>query len=161
MRNQKGQTLVEALIALGVATIIVSAMAVAAITAVNNADFSKYQNQATHYAQQGMEILRQKSQISWSDFVSHAGTVTWCLDQNTTTLRDSGAAPCTKNIDNFFVREVEVNLESTSNSPCENNVQANVSVSWTDGKCGSSTVYCHNVILNSCIANINAAPAIR
>jgi type II secretory pathway pseudopilin PulG len=158
MRNQKGQSLIEALVALGIATIVVSAIAIATITAVNNADFSKYQNQASNYAQQGMEILRQQSQADWSSFVSKAGAINWCLDYDTVTLRNPGATPCSKNINNFFVRTVQLS-SGIGGSACEGNVQANVVVSWTDGKCASSTDYCHNVTLTSCIANLSEVPA--
>jgi len=58
--NQKGQGLVEALIALGAAVIIIAAITIAVITAVSNSDFSTEQNLATGFAQQGMEIVRQK-----------------------------------------------------------------------------------------------------
>jgi hypothetical protein len=104
MMNQKGQSLVEALIALGVATIVVSAMAVAAITAVNNADFSKYQNLATQYAQQGVEIVRQQSQTDWNIFyTNYVGSWpsgrSWCLSQNLT-WSPMPVTGCTKNINN-------------------------------------------------------------
>ena len=88
--NEKGQSLVEALIALGVAVIVVSAMAVAAITSVNNADFSKYQNLATNYAQQGLEVMRQQAQSNWAFFASQvplyssgSSGETYCLNQTT------------------------------------------------------------------------------
>ena len=55
--NQKGQGLLEALVALSAAVIIIAGMTIAAITAVSNSDFAKYQSLATDYAQQGMEIV--------------------------------------------------------------------------------------------------------
>ena len=171
--NEKGQSLVEALIALGVATIVVSAMAVASITAVNNSDFSKYQNLATDYAQQGIEILRQQSQTNWNAFKSQAPVSpgsSYCLDQGSSTLVPLASRPagCGKNISGqngagFFVRQVMLMTttvvyatQSYANSACNNGtVQATVSVAWTDGKCSSSTAYCHNVTLESCFTNHN------
>ncbi len=171
MMNQKGQSLVEALIALGVATIVVSAMAVVAITAVNNADFSKYQNLATHYAQQGIEIVRQQSQTDWNAFSSQVGGSPgklYCLDQDKTELDLPPLGSCAKNINDqnnkpFFVRDVTLtqlsyipNLTPGPAYPaCNGIVQATVRVSWTDGKCSSATDYCHKVSLKSCFANIN------
>lgn len=165
--NEKGQSLVEALIALGVATIVVAAMAVAAITAVNNSDFSKYQDLATNYSQEGIEILRQQSQTSWSAFYGKVGQSpnesTYCFAQNATNLADLVAAPtgcATKNINSFFVREVKliqlpgVPVNDINAPACSGIVQVIVNVSWTDGKC-SSGVFCHNVTLKSCLTNIN------
>ena len=168
--NEKGQSLVEALIALGVAAIVVSAMAVAAITSVNNADFSKYQNLATNYAQQGLEVLRQQAQSNWSLFTTQVPAYspefsgkTYCLDQTVplqlSPLNSLGACDPTPNVidngKNFFLREVTLTQTASSDLTCHGSVLANVSVAWTDGKCGSVTTYCHNVTLQSCFANIN------
>jgi len=176
MINQKGQSLVEVLIALGVATIVVSAMAVAAITSVNNADFSKYQNVATQYAQEGIEVVRQKSQTDWTTFRStyvgeapdHPTGLVWCLDQGTTMLDASPLSGCAKNIRDqnsrlFFVRDVTLTATqfiayTTPNvvhPACNGTVQATVRVAWTDGKCSGPNDYCHAVVLNSCFTNLN------
>jgi hypothetical protein len=171
MINEKGQSLVEALIALGVAAIVVSAMAVAAITAVNNSDFSKYQNLATNYAQQGMEIVRQKSQSNWTAFYGFVGQSpnisTYCLDQGSTTFisRPTG---CGQNINDqnnkpLFVRQVMLTQLAYIAHPtpnvvdpaCNGSVQATINVSWTDGKCLKG-VFCHKVVLDSCFTDINA-----
>ena len=179
MKNQKGQSLVEALIALGAAAIIVSAITVASITAVNNADFSKYQNLATQYAQQGMEILRQQAQTDWNNtFYKKAGDSSsnnsyWCLDQSNS-FSQAVNFVCNQNINNekgkpFFVREVILlrvpytpPTPPNDNIACNGNVKATVEVSWTDGKCPpvvtDNNHYCHNVTLDSCFANINGVP---
>lgn len=163
MMNQKGQSLVEAVVALAVAIIVVSAMAVAAITALNNADFSKYQNLATQYAQQGIEIVRQQSQTDWNNFSSNQ-LGSWCLAQNSINLDSlpTGMTVCAPNIklqqtntNSFFVRQVTIAQTGPADLGCHGTVKATVSVSWTDGKCSSATDYCHNVILNSCFANLN------
>jgi hypothetical protein len=158
--NTKGQSLVEALIALGAAAVVVSAMAVAAITAVNNADFSKYQNLATHYAQQGIEVIRQKSQLDWIYFSTSSGT--FCLNQDSEFFLPSIGLPlpCNKNINlngkAFFVRQVVL---TPAGSPCDNGAHVAVAVKWTDGKCASGS-FCHKVNLESCISNIDAVPTI-
>jgi Tfp pilus assembly protein PilV len=149
--NQKGQGLIEALIALGAAVIIVSAITIAVITAVSNSDFAKYQNLATGYAQQGMEIVKQKSQLDWNAISTYSGT--WCLPQGTTDFYPAlGAYTCPLNVDNQFVRQ----LEFSQNYPsCNNtNTQVEVTVKWTDGKCSGASNFCHHVVLDSCIADI-------
>jgi Tfp pilus assembly protein PilV len=173
--NQKGQGLIEALIALGAAVIIIAAMTIAVITALNNADFSSYQNLATNYAQQGIEIIQQKSQLSWTDTSKYQGI--YCLSQGVTNVVPipAGEEDCPVNVDNKFVRELDF-IKITPQLDCANSTtpccfqgpqnincaltpelcssQVNVTVKWTDGKCSSSSDFCHQVVLNSCITDI-------
>lgn len=154
MRNSKGQSLIEALIALSAAVAVISAIAIAVIASINNADFSKNQNLAAQYAQQGMEILKQQSGSDWTTFSGYSGT--YCLAENSTTLTPQGVA-CTLNISTTFVRQVSI---SQANSNCSGGAQVVVSVAWADGKCTSNlNPYCHNVTLNSCLANVDAKSA--
>jgi Tfp pilus assembly protein PilV len=182
--NQKGQSLIEALIALGAAVIIVAAITIAVITAVGNSDFSKYQNLATGYAQQGIQIVTQKSQLDWVDTATYSGT--WCLPQGTTDFYTAlGGASCSINVADKFVRELDftkVPPSCDTSTPCCSpdaqyaaaaaadsdfcavgpthhselcSSQIKVTVKWTDGKCSESLDFCHHVILDSCITDIN------
>ena len=178
MINQKGQSLVEALIALGVASIVVSAMAVAAITAVNNSDFSKLQSLATNYAQQGIEIVRQQSQTNWTTFDDLAGAwdnpSSYCLAQKTPPSFDKPGVLCDLSAPNiedqngklFFVRVVSLrhikfNILYTTPSivhpgcSVSGSIDAITTVSWTDGKCSGGSL-CHDVTLESCFVDINS-----
>lgn len=131
--SQKGQTLIEVVAALGVSLVVISAMTVAVITALSTAQFSKNQNLATQYAQQGMEIMREKSNTEFNTFTSSA---TYCLSKNSTTLVASGGTSCTANIDSTFVRQVTVEPGSTDcNSGGSGGTKITVTVSWTDSKC--------------------------
>src|SRR3989338_6084252 len=65
-KKQSGQTLLEALVALATAVVIISAMTVTVLSSLNNAQFSKNQNQATLYAQQGIEFLKNQAQYNWN-----------------------------------------------------------------------------------------------
>lgn len=150
MKNQLGQSLIEALVALGAAVIVISAVVIAVIAAQNNADFSKNQNLATQYAQQGMEVLRQQSETSWQTFSTYSGS--YCLDEGSTTLSSSGGSSCSVNISNFFVRSITINQ---NNAGCSGGAKVSVIVAWADGKCNASNLYCHNVTLDSCLTNIN------
>lgn len=150
--NEKGQSLVEALVALAAAAVIVSAIAIAVITSVNNSDFSRNQNTATQYAQEGIEILRNLSQTNWANFSTFSGT--YCLAQDSTTLTIPSGASCTQNVATNYVRQVVITQGSGS---CSGNTKVAVTVSWSDGKCtSSSNPFCHTVVLDSCLANINS-----
>lgn len=77
-KNQLGQTLLEVVIALATAIVVISAMAVIVVSSLNNAQFSKNQNQATQYAQQGIEFLKNLSDTDWASFAA-SPTGNYCL----------------------------------------------------------------------------------
>lgn len=168
MMNQQGQSLVEALIALGAAVLIISAITVAVITAVSNSDYSKYQNLATSYAQQGIEIVQQKSQLDWNSVSGLNGT--YCLSNapvGTTTLTQAQQSDkCPVNITNTSMQFSRLVKFTPNSNNCQNNdgsanMQIEVTVEWTDGKCSSTPAnldFCHHVMLDSCLANIYGIP---
>ena len=162
--SESGQTLLEALIALATAVVIISAMTVMVFSSLNNAQFSKNQNQATQYAQQGIEFLKNLAQSDWVTFAAYSGS--YCLSQDSTTLISKldppGCAQSSYIINNLFVREVTIynDSDSTNNkcTPLQNSVLVTVSVGWADNKCtDSSDVYCHKIPLSSCIYNSTTA----
>jgi len=77
-KKQLGQTLLEALIALSTAVVIISAMTVIVLSSLSNAQFSRNQNQATLYAQQGIEFLKNLAQSDWASFTANT-QVNYCL----------------------------------------------------------------------------------
>jgi len=155
MIKEKGQTLLEAMIGLGVAIVVVSAIVVAIISSLNNTQFSKNQNLANHYAQEGMEIVRKIRDSSWSVFLGYNSTY-YCLLQNSVTPTLRGANGCSQNV-GIFVREIDIEHASSS---CNGASRVTTVVSWSDSKCTSTQdVYCHKSTLISCFANNNAVKA--
>jgi hypothetical protein len=177
--NNKGQGLIEALIALGAAVIIISAITVAVITAVHNSDFSKYQNLATGFAQQGIETVKQQSQLDWVDTATYSGTL--CLFQGTTSFSPPVNNVCAPmDAGSMYIREInftkippQLSCSNFSSPCCSSSLQpgigapdfcinnpslcssqVTVTVKWTDGKCSSSSPFCHSVKLDSCIQDI-------
>lgn len=53
-----GQSLVEVLIALVVASIAIGALSISTLTGIKNSQFAKNQHQATQFAQEGVELVR-------------------------------------------------------------------------------------------------------
>ena len=155
LRSESGQALLEVLIALTTAVIIISAMTVIVITSLNNAQFSKHQNEATQYAQQGIEILKNQSQSDWSTF-SSKNDINYCLSQsNDLTTRTGTGTSCGLNL-GIFSREVTIyqSLDDLNNNcdPKPDSALITVSVGWADNKCtDSSDQYCHKVKIKSCI----------
>lgn len=159
--NQKGQSLVEALVALGAAVVIVAAITMATITSVKNSDYSKVENLATNYAQQGMELIKQRNELSWSDLSATISASTrWCISQGSTDfLLPAVPTSCGVNIQNSYANFVrQVDFYRNNSSDCNGDTLAEVTVKWSDGKCSGATDYCHHVKLDSCVGNVYSAP---
>jgi prepilin-type N-terminal cleavage/methylation domain-containing protein len=163
--NNQGQTLIEILIAMGIAGVIVTAMTISVTSAINNANYSKNQSLATQYSQEGMEIVKQMQQVNYQTFNALSGR--YCLAQTCSSLTVNGICGknpggnntnCAVNINNnLFIRQVDMLAVGAPLSKCVNSTQATVSVLWTDGKCAMG-VYCHSEQLVSCFSNANTAP---
>ena len=156
MKNEDGQTLIEVLVSFGVAVVLVSAITIAVLSALSNAQFSKNQNLATQYAQQGMEIIKQMQNNDFAAFDALSSGVAYCLDKNSY-LELKRAMTCTF-IDNVFVREAAIEKTSTT---C-GGTKVTVSTLWSDSKCTGTgqDLYCHSAKLVSCLSdsNIMATP---
>jgi len=157
--TQKGQGLIEAIIALSAAVLIISALAMVVLSAVGNSDYTRIQNQATAYAQEELEALKDMSKNDWNNFNAYDGTYCPSADLNLGT-RISGNCQ-TKNVGNIYVRQVDITHPSGGSTPCGSSttgILIKVSVSWNDGRCDSANNYCHSVKLNSCAERINNIP---
>ena len=151
VKSMRGQTLIEALTALGIIAIVITAISVAVTTALSNAEYNQSETLATKYAQQGSEIINQIRDDNYNGFKNYSGT--YCLAQNQTalgTVQPSCSSP------NFgtFIRSVDI-----VQGGCAANVaHVTVTVSFTDGKCQAG-VYCHQVIDDSCFSTSNPIQA--
>lgn len=174
--NQKGQSLIEVLVGMVTMSIIVGAITVVTINALNNAVYSKNQHLATEYAQQGMEIVRNLRDRQYSSFISLNGyycLAKSCTDIHPTAVLSNGnpydpcgpkSLLCQQNVGgenaDIFVRQVFVDPNGTyCQDGTQNNTQGTqvtVNVSWYDQKCGSANIFCHTVQLSSCLSTYNA-----
>lgn len=151
---QKGQSLIEALVALGAAVIIISAITITVISSLNNVEFSRDQNLASQYAKEGLELIRQINQDNSTFLTSLTNKKTYCLGKGETTpIEKVGVEPfsCGQNYNNF-IREIEITPSSVE---CSGNFKIVATVYWTDGKCVGNSSFCHNVILHTCLSSAN------
>ena len=160
--RQKGQTLLEVMLALSIAILIVSAVVASILNALNNEQFGVSQNQATQLAQEGVDLFRNLSQSDWATFTNYGrrdttDAISWCLPQvNPTPIPlGSGCAPNAGNNDRF-VREIKVELNSCiTPTPGITNISGRVTstVKWGDGKCTGTgdDQYCHKTEVVSCM----------
>jgi prepilin-type N-terminal cleavage/methylation domain-containing protein len=148
----KGQTLIEVLIALSIAVVVITAITWLSISSLNNAQSSRNQDQATKYAQEGMELVRKIRNSSYTTFAGYNGT--YCLPKGQTTFSAQGSCT-TPNIDTTFIRSVQIN----ANTGCGVGLsRVVVTVSWSDNKC-TSGAYCRKSELVSCFSTQNPVTA--
>lgn len=161
-KNNKGVILIEAILALGVVVVILTALATALVSSLSSSSFSKDQSLATGFAQEALEIAKNDKDIYYDSFRGLNGT--FCVDELDYTI-NSDQGDCTGNIGRF-TRSIYINQsgEDARTNPvvkkCDSS-QVNYesafvasTVSWTDSKCEGNTL-CHKVELNSCFADLN------
>lgn len=176
-RQEKGQTLIEVLVGLSAAVVVIAAITVAAVTSLNNVEYSRDQNLATHYAQEGMEIVRNMRDQNISSVSSSSlPDGTYCMAQGcvglTSNPTDVNCGPrigthCTTKVGNF-VREVTITHNDTlcngngptpAVSPTTATMKVSVSTYWGDTKCtNSSNLLCHSVLLTTCLSDFTVVP---
>lgn len=153
--RQRGQTLLEMMIALGVITAVLSAMVVVVLSSLTNEQFGTSQNQATQFAQEGIDVLRNVAQSNWSTILGYSSTNYYCLAKFDTALTASTNCANTPNIDSKFIREIKIEPHSCDPTPppaSVTNVRITSTVKWSDGRCGTGAAqYCHKVQLVSCL----------
>lgn len=139
---QKGQTLIEALTALAVGAIVLSAAAILTMNSLNTSQTSKNQNLATQYAQEGLELARRER------LPRPSAATTYCVGETDEGLEVN--TPCS--VGNLQQGEYkrEVTLSTNASTCGVNTYQVKSVVSWSDGKCSSS--FCRNVTLTTCLA---------
>lgn len=172
---QKGQTLIEVLVALTAATVIIAAIVTASLNSLNNSEYSRDQGAATQYTQQGMEIIRSMRNIDIASLsAQYLPDSTYCLAKTCTSLTPSNSScwqkntNCGQNVDKF-VREVTILRAQTdcNTSPTPigspgvfaSNVKVIVKTAWFDPKCTDSTnPFCHSVVQSSCFSDFTIIP---
>jgi len=158
MKKQKGQTLIEALVALGVAVVVATAITIAAISALKTTEFNSNANLASQYAQEGVEFARSIAQEDWGKF--HTYQDDYCYNDNTTGLTSKGSNSCSLSKATSFARVLTI--DQTGGGQCNSSAYVLVTVSWRDGACVNTNndplynYFCHNVKVETCLSSVNA-----
>ncbi len=175
--RQTGQTLIEVLVGLSAAVVVISAITVSVIASLNNAEYSRDQNLATHSSQEGIEVVRNmRDQNIASVSQSSLPDGKYCLAKTCQAIVNSGSnancgiligVHCSQNVNNF-IREVTIthnastcngNGPTTAPTPTIPTMKVSVSTYWGDTKCtNSSNPFCHSVLLTSCLSDFTIVP---
>ncbi|PIT89376.1 MAG: hypothetical protein COU27_00575 [Candidatus Levybacteria bacterium CG10_big_fil_rev_8_21_14_0_10_36_7] len=149
LKASKGQTIIEATIALSAILLTLTAIAITITTGLSNTQFIKNQGLASKYAQQGMEHLRYLRNNDIATFNSYIEGNIYCMAENRSIVVVPGG--CQVNISDSFIRSLEF---SKSAFECNNSgTKVEVSVNWSSGKCSESNRFCHESKLISCFSD--------
>lgn len=179
MRKQRGlqggQTLLEILLAFSISIMVLGAVIFGVTASLSNTQYTKNQNLANSYAQEGMAVVKQIRDSSWDTFRnSYSSNTAYCLGPNLTDLKEltSPSANCWAQspvpAGGIFSREIEFEHDAPSckadpacaGPSCIMGSKVMVKVSWSDNKCpaGAGDPLCHNVELITCLSNVDLKP---
>jgi Tfp pilus assembly protein PilV len=151
-KNMKGQTLLEALIALSAIALVISGISVTIVNSLNNAGYGKTQAVATQYAQEGLDVVRRMREGDYATFSGYSGS--YCLSKGANMLTAIGTCQQSPNVDSY-IRIVSIE----QNPGCGVDIRkVTVSVSWTDGRCTAGS-FCHSSKLVSCVSAVSQIQA--
>lgn len=166
IKQQRGQTLIEVLVALGAAVVVIAAITAASLSSLKNTEFSRDQAAASHIAQQGLEIIRDMRNY---DIASISASLlpddTYCLADSCKALDSTNPScwrkniSCGQNVDKFS-REIKIShTASVCDATNTGDVEAIVTTSWYDTSCGSvGSLLCHSVVVSSCFSDFTVVP---
>lgn len=150
---QRGQSAIEALLALALLGAVITAITVAVTTSLSNTQFSRNQHIATNYAKEGTEVLRLLRDSDYQAFATLNGE--YCLAKNSTQLEFPAQTECKErpNLDDLYIRRVRVlqNACGTSN----NLTEVTVTVTWKSPRCrDANNPFCHSSEVVSCLSDV-------
>lgn len=131
MKSQKGQSLFEVVLALGVITAITVGIVSLTVISIRNASFSKNKTLAGRYAQEATEWLRSERDNDFTIFETHAQTLQYCLPGPILNWNKTGACGVSNIPDSPLFRDVTFTTSLVSGKTV---IQANIRVYWTDAQ---------------------------
>lgn len=149
MGSERGQTLIEAIVALVTILLIVTAIAIVIVNSLYNSQFIKNQNEANKYAQEGIELVRNIQKNDLSAFASFDQNATYCIDRDNNALTSTECSTTSVNTGSSHVRTI---VFSPGAGECDaSEVRVVVRVAWSSTKCPTENTFCHSSELISCM----------
>lgn len=133
----KGQSLFELVIAIGISALIIVVLVSLVSNALENASFAKNQTLSVRYAQEASEWLRGQRDADTNVFLTNVSSYPYEIARCFNNLNWSSVGPCGSEdkISGLFIRQIKFKtVDAVINGVTKNIVEADVTVSWTDSK---------------------------
>lgn len=101
--TNSGQSLVEAVVVIGVVVVLVTGIVVGTTASLRNTNEGKTRSLALKYSQEGIEYARNLRNIGWTGFAEKSGA--YCLDK-TSVLTAATSGECPVNVDSVYKRSL-------------------------------------------------------
>lgn len=162
LKIEKGQSLLEVVFTLAIVTLIITGVVIASTVSVKNVSYSRDNSLANTYVDEANEWLRGQRDASWTTFISRfSGTNTYCfVAMDWSRAAACGASDYISNTNNVFKRSatfscsnayysggVFYNISSACTAATVNDVQAIITVSWSDSN-GAHNITTTNDLTN-------------
>ena len=121
--NRQGQSLVEAVVVIGMVIVLVSGLIVGTTVSLRSSELGRSRSLAVKYATEGIEYARNLRNVGWTDFQAKTGA--WCLDKDKT-LTQAVSGVCSANIDSMFARKLTFSWTDPK-------MTVTVAITWNDG----------------------------
>lgn len=121
--KSSGQSLVEAVVVVGMVILLVSGLIVGTTVSLRTSESGKFRSQAVKYTAEGIEYARNLRNLGWEDFQVKTGD--WCLDKEKALTAASGGI-CPINVDALFKRKLTMSWSDPK-------MTVMVTVTWNDG----------------------------
>jgi Tfp pilus assembly protein PilV len=125
MNREKGASLLEVIIAIGLVSVILISLVSLSTKSLSNSTASREKNQATRYTNETIEWVRQERDRSWSEFENRVDSSnTWCMPSNSWSI----SGPCSSQVisGTSFARELHFN------KPQADIVEVTVVTTWME-----------------------------
>lgn len=133
----KGQSLFELLIAIGISALIIVVLVSLVASALQNAAFARNQTLAGRYAQEATEWLRGQRDADTNTFKENVASQPYEIVRCFNTFNWTSIGPCGTGdtIDGQFIRQISFKtVNAEVNGEIKDIIEADVTVSWTDSK---------------------------
>ena len=135
MKNQKGQSMFEVVLALFIITMIIVAVVILSTNSISNSLFSRNKTIANRYSQEAIEWIRQEREADFAIFKTNA-TGSYCLQSplSSSTWANTGTCGSSEIVttDSIFTREVT--FTNVVISASQTSIEATVTTSWNDSR---------------------------
>jgi hypothetical protein len=129
-KSKSGQSLVEAVVAVGMVILLVTGLVSATTSTLRFGQMSKDRTQALQYAKEGLEIVRIIKEANWNDIP--LVTQTHCLSKGQQTLGGEVLGECPHDIDGKFSRTLTFSDDGSHCIAAESCRKVTMTVGWEE-----------------------------